>query len=152
MTTSVEPRHVHFNDNIITYHYEETIPCLQETMHTWEECKRHHLQQVYQQVHGNLVGFDFDKECLISDQEDSKYESLYIPREWLIPFGFHESFSVEDQEDVEDDLWCLGGGDLCGCGFEFGFGVEVAFQAIDTDLQEIQLSDDNIEFLVDLGQ
>jgi|UniRef100_A0A6C0BL04 hypothetical protein len=127
---SHQPHHVHFSEEIVIYQYEETIPCLQETLHDWEECKQHHLQQVYQHLHGNLIGFDFATQCVLADQEDSKYESECIPHEWLVPFGFRGRDDLVDQGDQ----------------------VEIIFEMIDPDLQEIQLSDDDIEFLIDLGQ
>ena len=61
---------VHFSDQVTVYEYETVTPCLQEYFVNCAESKRIHLQQNYLAKHGTLVGFDFDKECYLSDMED----------------------------------------------------------------------------------
>jgi hypothetical protein len=68
----IEPvkKMVHFSDQVTVYEYETVTPCLQEYFVNCAESKRIHLQQNYLAKHGTLVGFDFDKECYLSDMED----------------------------------------------------------------------------------
>lgn len=61
---------VSFDDHVVVYEYETVIPCLQEAIANWNESKRIHLQSEYLRKYGTLDGFNYDKECAMSDQID----------------------------------------------------------------------------------
>lgn len=66
-------KHVRFDDHLIIHEYETENICLQEYLEQWRQCKLIHLQNTYYQKYGTLIGFNFDKECRLSDKEDKIY-------------------------------------------------------------------------------
>jgi hypothetical protein len=72
---------VQFDPNVITYEYYQEIPCLQEHLENWNQCKKLHLQREYLDKNGTLEGFDYLTEYALSEQENEQYElELNLPK------------------------------------------------------------------------
>jgi hypothetical protein len=98
---------VRFDDHVVIHEYDTYIPCMQETLDSWRECKKQHLQDSYLANHGTLDGFDFNRECIISDNEDEKLDHL-LRREEGYPDedkdeDEDEDVDVNEDEDVDDE-------------------------------------------------
>lgn len=64
---------VSFSEDVEVYEYEKIIPCLQEYLYGWEECKKEHLQNQYLLRYRTLNGFDLAKAL-----KENKAEEEYI--------------------------------------------------------------------------
>jgi hypothetical protein len=85
-------RKVKFADYDMVYEYVTFVPCLQDTLAQWQNCKVTHLQTIYCSIHGTLNGFDFEKACRSSDEEDKLFEAEDV-----------DTVDDEDDADTTDD-------------------------------------------------
>lgn len=73
-THNTSIKHVSFSQSIQIYYISTDIPCIQEYLENYKECKKQFLKNMYLQKYGNTNNFNYEKELEKHNKEEKKLE------------------------------------------------------------------------------
>jgi hypothetical protein len=67
-------KHVSFSQTTQIYYVSTDIPCIQEYLENYKECKKQFLKAMYLQKYGNMNNFNYEKELEKHNKDEKKIE------------------------------------------------------------------------------